>query len=269
MKKVRLEAETGPNPRDGPRRWYRRHERQAGPRLLSRLGCRRRGSVSHARNVQTFAASSSCAPGRRPVTPRNVTSSPLFSASATTRHRVSLQAPGTAWPASCLNVGYVGEFRDICPEHPRARTAGFSPHAPVRRLVEAGGARRAPLNDPSACFAPARTAPRFVTHSVGVCRCPRPICYEIARFGKAAARAPAVVIQNRTHFVEKYDELAKAASVYRESRFVLQKEPPRRAERPNRLSVASYRVGLSAMTKGMAAIPAANRGFATARAVLP
>src|SRR5688572_8406054 len=158
MKKVRLEAETGSNPRDGPRRWERRRERQAGPRLLSRRGCHRHGSLSHARNVPTFATSPNGAPGRSPVTPREVTFS-LFFPSTTSRHRVFLRASGTAWPVSCLNVRHVGEFRDIWPEHRRARTAGHRRRG-TRLLVETGIARRATRADPCEFFVRFRAVAR-------------------------------------------------------------------------------------------------------------
>ena len=188
MKKLRLEAETGPYPRDGPRRWEWPRERQTGARLLSRRGCRRRGSLSHARNVPTFATSPNGAPGRFPVTPREVIFSPLFPA-ATSRHRVSLRVPVRAWPGSCLNVGHVGETRDICPEHPRARPAG----PPVNSAPALRAGARSPIG----------AAPFFANMSLSS---PDPL-----RNGKVGRFH---VIQIPTYRVEKPGELAKPTPVY-------------------------------------------------------
>ena len=257
MKKVRLEAETGPNPRDGPRR---RKRRRAGPRLLSRRGCRRRGSLSHARNVPTFATSPNGAPGRFPVTPREATFSPRFPA-ATSRHRVSLRVPGTAWPASCLNVRHVGEFRDICPIHPRARAAG---RRGTRHLVETGIAWRAPRPDPCEFSARFRAgtlsaigAASFVTNMSMSSPGSLPDC-KVRRFR---------VIQMPTYRVEKPDETREPNLCLSGSRgCAFGKEPPRRTEMPMNLSGCFLQERrFRRRTKGMAVNPAANRGFAAAQ----
>lgn len=208
MKKVRLEAETGPNPRDGPRKWKQRREQQPGSRLLSRRECRSRGRLLHARNVPTFATSPNGAPGRFPVTPREVIFSPLFSAAAS-RHRVSLRVPGTAWPGSCLDISHVGEFRDICPEHQRARIASRSRRRDASRFVKTGIARRASCADPREGFVGSRAVARSVIGAAFFLRnvsVSPPRLWRDTEVGRCAHKADLSVIQSPTYRVEKLDE---------------------------------------------------------------
>jgi len=252
VKKVRLEAETGPNPGDG-----------AGESRRSR------GSLLHARNVPTFATSPTGAP-RPPVSPRDVTSSPLFSAPATSRHRV-FPASGTAWPGSCFTYSHVGEFRDICQERHWVRTRSSSRRCDAHRFVVARIARRASSADPCEFFAHAHAvsrsvigaAPFFASMSVS-----SPDWLPDCRVRRVQAAVH--VIQSPTYRVEKPVET-------RESKVCLSGVAvPVRDGTATTGGMADPLVGcilqcpgFSARAKGMAAIPAANRGFAAAKAVLP
>lgn len=202
MKKARLEAETGANPGDSA--GGGRGDRRGGYRS-SRRRRRSRGNLSHARNVQTFATSSG-APGRPPVTPREVTSSPLFSDAFSTRRHLS---PGP-WPGSCLTQSHAGEFRDICPERHRGRgrCRGSLRRAPgfvagvTRRAAREFFARSGALAGAATSVAP------FLREYVGVVAggyCP----------ARRVRKRTDFVIQSRTYCVEEYDELAKRNCVYR------------------------------------------------------
>ena len=212
MKKAGLEAVWGANPRDGPRRT------RPDP-LSSRRECRRRGRLLHARNVKTFATSPSGAPGRPPVTPRDVISSPLFSALASTYRRVSPLAQGAGWPGSCLNVGHVGAFRDIWRARPVTRTWNSARRRDERPRVDGGLAwcvRRAEAREfaTAARPFPDRAIPfRNYVAVLAVTELQGPA--RPVREPSLSSKAGHTALKNRTHCVEKYDELANRSCVYR------------------------------------------------------
>jgi hypothetical protein len=200
--------ETGLNPRDGPGA----SQPRAGCRFLSRRRCRWRGRLTHARIVAAFAASTS-APGRPPVTPRDVTFSPVFPtqslppslplASPLRRSRVVL-GPGLAWLIS-MSANFVTFVANAVASR-RAIAVDTLKRAGARQLTGEGASRASIAQ----LF---RAIRRVADGHVGVLGAP--VSKSQVWREPAPQVRPVPVIQNRTHFVEKYDELAKPTSVYR------------------------------------------------------